>query len=339
MNTVAFYDTKPYDREYFERAPDVSQLHCQFHEFRLTAETVASVNGAQAVCVFVNDRLDSACLEQLHLAGVRLVALRCAGFNNVDLGAANALGLAVTRVPAYSPHAVAEHTVGLLLTLNRKIHRAYNRVREHNFSLSGLVGFDLHGKTIGVVGTGKIGRITAQIFRGFDAEVIAFDPFPSPDWAVRHGVTYTDFAAMLARSDILTLHLPLTPETHHLLNERTLAQLKPGAHVINTSRGKLIETGALIARLKSGALGGVALDVYEEEEGIFFEDHSDAVLQDDELNLLLSFPNVLITAHQAFLTREALGEIARVTVGNLLRADSGNFLDGTLLTSPRHNCE
>ena len=332
MNTVAFYDTKPYDREYFESAPAASHLRCQFHEFRLTSKTAASADGAQAVCVFVNDRLDRACLEQLHRAGVRLVALRCAGYNNVDLAAAKALGLAVTRVPAYSPHAVAEHTVGLLLTLTRKIHRAYNRVREHNFSLNGLVGFDLHGKTVGVVGTGKIGRIAAQIFRGFDAEVTAYDPFPATDWAAQHGVTYTDFAVVLARSDILTLHVPLTPETHHLLNERTLAQLKPGAHVINTSRGKLIDTGALIARLKSGALGGVALDVYEEEEGIFFEDHSNAILQDDELNLLLSFPNVLITAHQAFLTQEALGEIARVTTVNLLLLGTGEaFLDGTTL--------
>ena len=334
MTTIAFYDTKSYDREYFERAPEASRLRLQFHEFRLTSETAASVEGAQAVCVFVNDRLDASCLKQLHQSGVRLVALRCAGFNNVDLAAAQALGLAVTRVPAYSPHAVAEHTVGLLLTLNRKIHRAYNRVREHNFSLAGLVGFDIAGKTIGVVGTGKIGKIAAQIFRGFDATVLAFDPAPAPDWARPHGIRYTEFDALLAASDVVSLHLPLTPQSHHLLNAESFGRMKPGAYLINTSRGKLVDTTALIAALKSGRLGGVALDVYEEEEGLFFEDHSGEVLQDDELSRLLTFPNVLITAHQAFLTREALTEIARVTVENLLRADAGDFLAGTLLTAP-----
>ena len=334
MNTVAFYDTKPYDREYFERAPEAGRVRRQFHEFRLTTETVASVDGAQAVCVFVNDRLDAACLKQLHAAGVRLVALRCAGFNNVDLTAAKSLGIAVTRVPAYSPHAVAEHTVGLLLTLNRKIHRAYNRVREHNFSLAGLVGFDVAGKTIGIVGTGKIGKITAQIFRGFDATILAFDPAPAPDWARQHGIRYTEFDALLAASDVVSLHLPLTPQSHHLLNAETFGRMKPGAYLINTSRGKLVDTTALIEALKRGALGGVALDVYEEEEGLFFEDHSGEVLQDDELSRLLTFPNVLITAHQAFLTREALTEIARVTTENLLRAGTEDFLAGTLLTAP-----
>lgn len=332
MTTVAFYDTKPYDRDYFRRAAGAERLRFQFHEFRLTSETAGSAQDAVAVCVFVNDRLDRSCLEQLQRAGVRLVALRCAGFNNVDLGAAKELGLSVVRVPAYSPHAVAEHTVGLLLTLNRKIHRAYNRVREHNFSLNGLVGFDLCGKTVGIVGTGKIGRIAAQIFRGFDTQVIAFDPFPSPDWAAEHGVAYADFDTVLGRSDILSLHLPLTPGTHHLLNDRTLARLKPGAYVVNTSRGKLIDTTALIQHLKNGHLGGVALDVYEEEEGIFFEDHSSTVLQDDELSRLLTFPNVLITSHQAFLTHEALCEIARVTTGNILRlADGRTLSEGTVL--------
>jgi len=331
MNTVAFYDTKPYDRQYFERAPGAGRFRLQFHEFRLTNETAATVDGAQAVCVFVNDRLDAPCLQHIHEAGVRHVALRCAGFNNVDLAAAKALGLPVTRVPAYSPHAVAEHTVGLLLTLNRKIHRAWNRVREHNFSLAGLVGFDLAGKTVGIIGTGRIGRITAQILRGFDATVLAFDPAPAADWAGRHGVRYTEFDALLAASHVVSLHLPLTPQSRHLLNAETIARMRPGAVLVNTSRGKLVDTTALIAALKSGHLGGVALDVYEEEEGIFFEDHSGEVLQDDELTRLLSFPNVLVTAHQAFLTHEALGEIARVTVENLLRADTGDFLAGTRL--------
>ncbi len=328
---TAFYDTKPYDRLYFERATDVERLNWQFHEFRLTSETASSASGVQAVCVFVNDRLDGSCLEQLYNAGVRLVALRCAGFNNVDVATANSLGLAVTRVPAYSPHAVAEHTVGLLLSLNRKIHRAWNRVREHNFSLNGLVGFDVAGKTIGIVGTGRIGKIAAQIFRGFDTEVLAFDPAPTPDWAQAHGVHYTDFDALLAASDVVSLHLPLTPETRHLLNAETFGRMKPRAHLINTSRGKLVDTLALIDALKSGRLGGVALDVYEEEEGLFFEDHSGEVLLDDELSRLLTFPNVLITAHQAFLTHEALTEIARVTIENVLKTGTGDYLPDTRL--------
>ncbi len=328
MKTVAFYDTKPYDREYFEGNPDFRRMDWRFHEFRLTAQTVASARGADAVCVFVNDRPDAGCLESLRELGVGLVALRCAGFNNVDLAAARRLGIRVVRVPAYSPHAVAEHTVGLLLTLNRKIHRAYNRVREYNFSLSGLVGFDLFGKTVGVVGTGRIGRIAAQIFRGFGSRVMAYDPMPQQEWAVEHGVTYADLDTVLAAADILTLHLPLTPETHHLLGERTLERMKPGAFVINTSRGKLIDSAALIRHLKSGRIGGVALDVYEEEEGVFFEDHSGSVMQDDELALLISFPNVLITSHQAFLTREALTEIARVTTESLVQWGDGSGLAG-----------
>ena len=339
MNTVAFYDTKPYDREYFERAPEADRLRRQFHEFRLTSETAASVGGAQAVCVFVNDRLDAPCLTQLQRAGVRLVALRCAGFNNLDLTAAKSLGIAVTRVPAYSPHAVAEHTIALLLTLNRKIHRAFNRVRELNFSLSGLVGFDLHGKTVGIIGTGKIGRIAAQIFRGFGTGVLAHDPFPSQEWAATNGVRYVDLDTLLAASDVISLHAPLLPETHHLLNGQTLAQMKRGVFIVNTSRGKLIDTAALIAALKTGHVGGVALDVYEEEEGIFFEDLSGQVLHDDELALLLTFPNVLITAHQAFLTHEALSEIARVTTANLVRLAEGQPfpVDSILMALPCSN--
>ena len=330
--TIAFYDTKPYDREFFGQTPGHDRVEWRFHEFRLNATTAATAGGAQAVCIFVNDRVDRACLEILARQEVKLVALRCAGFNNVDVTAARELGLAVVRVPAYSPHAVAEHAIALLLTLNRKIHRAHNRVREHNFSLSGLVGFDLCGKTVGIVGTGKIGRIAAQIFRGFGTRVLASDPFPAPDWAKEHGIEYTALPELLRASDIVSLHVPLLPDTHHLLNDRSIAEMKPGAYVINTSRGKLIDTTALIGALKSGHLGGVALDVYEEEEGIFFEDHSGSVLQDDELSRLLTFPNVLITSHQAFLTREALSEIARVTMENLLALESGQpFLDDTIL--------
>jgi D-lactate dehydrogenase len=332
MIEVAVFDTKPYDRDYLARAIGSDRIAWRFHDFRLSAETASIAKGAQAVCVFVNDLADRVCLEELTAHGVKLLALRCAGHNNVDLTAARELGLAVVRVPAYSPHAVAEHTVGLLLALNRKIHRAYNRVRELNFSLNGLVGFDVHGKTVGIVGTGKIGRITAQIFRGFEANVLAYDPFPSSDWAKGHGVTYVDMETLLTESDIVSLHLPLLPETLHLLNAHTIARVKRGVFIVNTSRGKLIDTTALIAGLKSGHIGGVALDVYEEEEGIFFHDLSGQVLLDDELAHLLVFPNVLITSHQAFLTHEALSEIARVTTMNILAQEANQpFLKGTEL--------
>lgn len=332
MLDVAVFDTKPYDRQYLPQAPGAERIRWHFHEFRLSAETASAAKGARAVCVFVNDHADRACLTALAAQGVQLLALRCAGFNNVDLAAAHELGIAVVRVPAYSPHAVAEHTLGLLLTLNRKIHRAYNRVRELNFSLSGLVGFDIAGKTVGIVGTGKIGRITGDIFRGFSAKVIAYDPFPTHDWAFAQGVTYVDLDTLLATSDIISLHVPLLPETRHLLNAQTIAQMKPGVVIVNTSRGKLIDTTALIAALKSGHVGGVALDVYEEEEGVFFEDLSGQVLLDDELSHLLVFPNVLITSHQAFLTHEALSEIARVTVANLQHLASGTpYAVGTTL--------
>jgi D-lactate dehydrogenase len=332
MPTIAVYDTKPYDREFMMAAAKAGQVNWVFHEFRLSAETAGTARGATVVCGFVNDRIDRGCLETLADAGIRHVALRCAGFNNVDLDAARELGIAVTRVPTYSPHAVAEHTVALVLTLNRRIHRAWNRVRELNFSLTGLVGFDLHGRTCGIVGTGRIGRVTAEIFRGFGMRVVAHDPFPMIDWAASHGIEYMPLADLLATSDIVSLHLPLTPQTHHLLNAESVRQLKPGAMLVNTSRGKLIDTTAVIDALKQGRLGGLAIDVYEEEEGVFFEDLSGQVLQDDELSRLLTFPNVLITAHQAFLTREALGEIARVTVENAVRQSRGEpFLPGTLL--------
>jgi len=329
MKTFVF-DTKPYDREYLQSAVGSSQVDWNFQESRLTPETVKIAEGAQAVCIFVNDLTNRQTLSSLADQGVRLVALRCAGFNNVDLSAAKELGVAIVRVPAYSPHAVAEHTVGLLMTLNRKIHRAYNRVRELNFSISGLVGFDIFGKTIGIIGTGRIGQLTAQIYRGFGANVIAYDPVPNSTWASLNGVKYTSLDDLFGESDILSLHLPLTPETKHLINATTLARTKRGVYLVNTSRGKLIDTTALIAAIKTGQVGGVALDVYEEEEGVFFQDLSGIVPQDEELSQLLIFPNVLITSHQAFLTHEALSEIARVTVENILRFKQGDsFLDGT----------
>jgi D-lactate dehydrogenase len=333
MITTAVFDTKPYDRESLRQAAANRKIEWHFLDFRLTRETAPLAQGANSVCVFVNDQVDRACLEILAAQGVKLVALRCTGFNNVDLAAAKSLNVTVTRVPVYSPYAVAEHAVALLLTLNRKVHRAFNRVRELNFSLQGLVGFDLHGKTAGVVGTGKIGRIVAQILRGFGMRVLAFDPFPDADWAAQQGVEYVDALTLAGLSDVITLHLPLTPETKHLMRRETIARMKPGAILVNVSRGALVDTTALIEALKSGKLGGVALDVYEEEEGIFFEDLSGQVLQDDELARLLTFPNVLITSHQAFLTREALSDIARTTVANLEALATGQpFVENSSLT-------
>src|SRR5437016_590723 len=329
---TAVFDTKPYDRESLQRAASSSEIEWRFMDWRLYAETAAAAQGAQAICIFVNDRADRACLEALASLDVKHIALRCAGYNGVDIAAAKELGFSVTRVPAYSPYAVAEHAIALLLALNRKIPRANNRVHDLNFALNGLVGFDLHGKTAGIVGTGKIGRIAAQILRGFGMRVLAFDPHPSPDWAQQYGVEYTEPKMLARESDVISLHTPLTPETHHIINARTLELMKAGAVLINVSRGALIETTALIEALKSGHLGGVALDVYEEEEGVFFEDLSGQILHDDELARLLTFPNVLITAHQAFLTREALSEIARVTVANLIAFATGQpFLPGTTL--------
>lgn len=315
---IAVFDTKPYDRDFLGRAAG-EDLDFQFHSFRLEPATAAAAAGTTAACIFVNDRADAESLALLAEAGVRHLALRCAGYNNVDLDAAREHGITVTRVPGYSPHAVAEHTLALLLSLNRRIHRAYNRVRELNFSLSGLVGFDLHGKTAGVLGTGKTGALVAQIFRGFGMEVLAHDPYPQEEWAASFGITYAPVEALLAKADVVSLHLPLTPQTKHLINAERVAQMKAGAYLLNVSRGALVDTRAVIEALKSGQLGGVALDVYEEEEGIFFEDLSGDVLQDDDLARLLTFPNVLITSHQAFLTREALQEIARVTTENLRR--------------------
>jgi len=332
MIITAVFDTKPYDREALERASADAKIEWRFLDYRLSAETAPLAKGARAVCVFVNDKLDRSCLELLSAEGIKLAALRCAGFNNVDVPAAKELKLGVTRVPAYSPNAVAEHAVALLLTLNRQIHRANNRVRDLNFSLSGLVGFDLHGKTAGIIGTGKIGRITAQILRGFGMCVLASDVHPDAAWAAANGIEYTDPQTLARNSDVISLHTPLTRETHHLVRSETIAITKPGVILLNVSRGKLIDTGALIAGLKSGHIGGVALDVYEEEEGIFFEDLSGQVLHDDDLARLLTFPNVLITAHQAFLTREALSEIARVTVANIMALEGGKpFIEGSVL--------
>ena len=320
---VAVFDTKPYDRDSLHAARRTNEIEWVFHPFRLEVATAPAATGAHAACVFVNDKADAEAVRKLGELGLRHLALRCAGYNNVDLHAARARDIRVTRVPSYSPHAVAEHTVALLLSLNRRIHRAYNRVRELNFSLSGLVGFDLHGKTAGIVGTGRTGALTGEILRGFGMRVLAYDPYPRPEWAARHQIAYETLETVFRESDVISLHVPLNPDTHHLVNESALAQMKRGVVLLNVSRGALVDTGALIQALKSGTVGGVALDVYEEEEGIFFEDLSDRVLQDDELARLLTFPNVLITSHQAFLTQEALAEIAEVTTENILRLHKG----------------
>jgi D-lactate dehydrogenase len=324
---VSVFDTHPFDRSALEKenARHGHELH--FFEARLEEKTAKLAAGSAAVCVFVNDVLNRATLQSLHQSGVRLIALRCAGFNQVDLKAAAELGLTVARVPAYSPYAVAEHAVALLLTLNRKLHRAYNRVRESNFSLDGLVGFDLHGKTVGIVGTGKIGSVFARIMAGFGCRLLAYDPFPQADLPV----SYVEPARLLAESDIVSLHVPLLPETRHFLRAETIAQLKRGVVIVNTSRGALIETHALLEGLKSGHVGGAALDVYEEEAGVFFHDLSGQVLQDDVLARLISMPNVLITSHQAFLTNEALANIAQTTLGNITSFGKGAVPEATVV--------
>jgi D-lactate dehydrogenase len=313
---VAVFDAKPYDRRFLTaQAGDDLALH--FLETRLGPETAGLAAGFRVVCVFVNDDLGPATLERLAAGGVELIALRCAGFNNVDLEAAAQHGLTVVRVPGYSPHAVAEHTIALILALNRKIHRAYHRVREGNFSLSGLVGFDLHGRTAGVVGLGKIGRTLAEKLVGLGMQVVGHDPWADEAWAAKAGVALMGLDELLGRSDIVSLNAPLTPETHHMIDAGAIARMKAGAMLINTGRGALVDTAALIEGLKSGRIGSAGLDVYEEESGYFFEDRSEQVITDDVLARLLTFPNVLITSHQAFLTDEALHNIAETTLGNI----------------------
>lgn len=322
---IAVFDTHRFDRKALEEANARFGHTLSFFEPRLDRHTASMAAGHEAVCPFVNDWLDDACLEQLEAQGVRLIALRSAGFNNVDLESAERRGIKVMRVPEYSPYAVAEHTFALLLSLVRRIHRAFNRVREGNFTLDGLVGFDLHGKTFGVIGTGKIGRAVARIAVGFGCRVLAYDLQPSEE-LTRLGVSYVPLETLLREADIISLHVPLTPSTRHLLDAAALDLTKRGIVLVNTGRGALIDTRALISALKSGHVGGAALDVYEEEEGIFFRDLSDEVIQDDVLARLLTFPNVIISSHQAFLTREALANIAETTLANVTAFEKGEPL-------------
>ena len=313
---VAVFSTKPYDRSHLETAAIGSGHELDFLEAKLSIETVPLATSYIAICTFVHDDLDAAVLRALAAGGTRFVALRAAGFNNVDVAAAHEVGIRVGRVPAYSPYAVAEHAVALILALDRRIHRAYNRVREGNFALEGLLGFDLHERTVGIVGTGRIGTVFARIMAGFGCRLLAYDPFPNDEVRALGG-RYVDLDTLFSEADIIALHAPLTPETHHLVDRERLALVRPGVMIVNTSRGGLIDTDAAIEALKDGRIGYLGLDVYEEEEALFFEDLSEDIIHDDTFARLLTFPNVLITAHQAFFTEDALRRIAETTIENL----------------------
>lgn len=328
---IAVFDTHPFEKPYLEAAARAHSHELSFLDVRLNENTACLAGGFPVVCAFVNDRLNVAVIQSLRDSGTKLIALRSAGFNHVDLAAANAAGLPVVRVPEYSPYAVAEHAVALLLSLNRRTHKAYARVREGNFSLDGLVGFDLHGKTAGIVGTGRIGSILARILHGFGCDLLAFDIEPKPALTRQYGVRYVDLQTLLRESDIVSLHVPLTPKTRHLIDDAAFREMKAGAALINTGRGALIDTRALIQALKSGHLGFAGLDVYEEEENVFFRDFSGQIIQDDTLARLLTFPNVLITSHQAFLTREALTRIAETTLESVTDFSLGRPLRNQVL--------
>lgn len=328
MKTVAFFDVKPYDRESFAKFAD-ENINIRFFENKLNSDTVSMAACCDGVCAFVNDSIDKTVIDALEKYGVGVIAMRCAGYNNVDLKYARGR-IAVLRVPAYSPYAVAEHTMGMILTLNRKLHKAYIRTRDHNFSLDGLTGFDLHGKTVGIIGTGKIGRCFADICNGFGMKILGFDPYKSEEFKGE----YTDLDRLLSESDIISLHCPLTKENKHLINAETVSKMKKGVFIVNTSRGKLIDTSALIEGMKSGTVAASGLDVYEEETALFFEDYSDEIIHDDKLSTLIAMPNVLVTSHQAFLTREALDAIAKTTMDNLSAYFNGEELVNEIVVNP-----
>ncbi len=317
---VTFFSSKSYDESFFSTENEAGSHELVFHEFKLTPASAPLAAGSSAVCAFVNDHLDRETVEILHAGGTKYIAMRCAGFNNVDLSAIKEFGMKVVRVPAYSPYAVAEHTMGLLLALNRRLYRAYNRVREGNFSLQGLVGFDVHGLTVGIIGTGTIGEKVVRLFNGFGCKVLCYDVFEN-DAVKALGAEYVPLDTLFAQSDIVSLHCPLLESTHHIINADSIAQMKPGVTLLNTSRGALIDTSAVIEGLKSGHVANLGIDVYEEEDNLFFEDQSGEVMQDDVFARLLTFPNVLITGHQAFFTSNALTQIARTTLQNLLELE------------------
>ena len=316
---LAFFDAKSYDMPGFDAAAKDTDLEIKYFETRLNEDTVSLAAGFDAVCVFVNDNVNAAVVEKLYHYGVKIIALRCAGFNNVDIHACRGK-LRIFRVPAYSPHAVAEHAMALLLTINRRTHKAYIRTRDFNFSLQGFVGFDLYGKTVGIIGTGKIGRVFADICQGFGMNILAYDKFPNE----ASGLHYTSLDEIFEKSDVISLHCPLTDETKHLINAGSIAKMKKGVTIINTSRGALIDTEDLIEGIKSKRIGAACLDVYEEEGDFFYEDCSGHVMQDDTLVRLIAMPNVIVSSHQAFLTKEALDNIAATTVSNVL-----NYFQGT----------
>jgi D-lactate dehydrogenase len=326
---IAVFSAKRYDREFLSAANASAGHQLHFFDVPLDLESVALASGHDAVCIFVNDTADAAVIEALAGGGTRLVALRCTGFNNVDMQAAAQFGIKVVRVVTYSPYSVAEHAVALLQAINRKIHRAYNRTRDSNFSLDGLMGFDLHGKTVAVVGTGKIGRVFARIMLGFGCQVLGYDKYPSPEFEAL-GARYAKPGDIGATADIISLHCPLTPETHYIINKDTLARTKRGALLINTSRGGLIDTEAAIEALKSGQLGGMALDVYEQEADLFFRDLSSTVVSDDVFQRLLSFPNVIVTGHQAFFTEEAITTICETTINSVTEFATGQALSNEI---------
>jgi len=320
---IAFFSTKPYDKEYFQRHNSLHEI--RFFEAQLNEQTADLAKGFDAICAFVNDQLNASVIAALARNGIKIIAQRCAGFNNVDIAAARENNVVIVRVPAYSPHAVAEHALALIMTLNRKTHKAYNRVRETNFSLDRLTGFDIYGKTAGVIGTGKIGQCFAHIMQGLGCKVLAFDLIVNKELEAS-GVEYLPLTELLQQSDIVSLHCPLTEQTKHLVNSKTLGLMKKGSMLINTSRGALIDTRAAIAALKKGKLGYLGIDVYEQEEKLFFHDLSENIIEDDVIMRLMSFPNVLITAHQGFLTDEALTQIALVTLQNLSDFEEGKKL-------------
>jgi D-lactate dehydrogenase len=326
---IAVFSAKSYDREFLGMANHLRH-ELRFFEPQLNDQTAGLAEGFDAVCVFVNDQVGSPTVAKLSSLGVRLIALRCAGYNNVDRTAAKKHGIIVVRVPGYSPFAVAEHAIGLILALNRNLHRAYNRVREGNFALDGLLGFDFHGKTVGIIGTGKIGTVMAQILTGFGCPTLAFDPIPN-ERCRSLGARYVKLDELLAQSDIVTLHCPLTPDNKHMIDARTLTKMKTGVMLINTSRGALLDTVAVIEAFKNGKIGYLGLDVYEEEEQIFFEDRSGLIIPDDVFARLLTFPNAIITGHQAFFTREALENIAAITVDNITSFENGLKLENQLI--------
>ena len=325
---IAFFSTKIYDREYFDRYNTAHEI--LYFEAPLNEQTVKLANGCKAICAFVNDKINALVITTLKINGIELIALRSAGFNNVDLLAAKANKITIMRVPAYSPYAVAEHAVALILTLNRKTHKAYNRVREGNFSLDRLTGFDLHGKTVGVIGTGKIGQVFCKIMLGFGCKVLAFDIIANRDMKAL-GVEYLSLIDMFEQADIVSLHCPLNEQTKHIINVQTISMMKKGVMLINTSRGALVDTSAAIDALKTGAIGYLALDVYEQEEKLFFNDLSENIIQDDDIMRLLSFPNVLITSHQGFFTEEALAEIARTTLNNIDEFVAGKAIQNVVV--------